>query len=372
MVSKNGKFKCLEVDCDRKFGLKQHLVRHIKDKHAASFDQYIICKRHCKKVFKDQEKYKSHFKNENKKKNQCETCGRCFCDIYKLKSHIKVVHEKVEGRFKCQKCDKTFHYNQNLKTHLKKPCQSDKPKNGEKFQCEPCEKPFDKTSDLQRHLTQVHSGAKKFKCPLCDETFKFLKGLKAHKAKQHNKLFECEKCEFHSHLETDLQTHMTTNHSTKCGYCDEHFTEAIALMNHITQNHPQGSTEHKCKRCVKQFKDENDLESHNETAHTCRKCKGSFDFLKKKTRFCGNCSTYTPDLQEKNFELSVSCHSLVTKNNELSSEIMELREENQTLRQKVQNQHNSAIQCGICNETFTEQWMFDVHFSKLHVLAYGY
>ena len=55
--------------------------------------------------------------NEGKKKFKCELCEKSFTHKRFLKSHVTVVHEKLE-QFKCEICQKTFYREGILANHI--------------------------------------------------------------------------------------------------------------------------------------------------------------------------------------------------------------------------------------------------------------
>ena len=53
-----------------------------------------------------------------KTKRECYLCLKIFSDVFKMKRHIRLVHEK-ERNYKCKQCNKCFGENSGLKNHIK-------------------------------------------------------------------------------------------------------------------------------------------------------------------------------------------------------------------------------------------------------------
>ena len=78
----------------------------------------------------------------------CVQCDKSFPQLYRLKRHIREVHDQEKGH-KCDECDKTFF----------------------------------KVSSLTRHKVSVHDKVRPFACPNCDTRFKDKTALKYHTKK---------------------------------------------------------------------------------------------------------------------------------------------------------------------------------------------
>ena len=80
--------------------------------------------------------------------NECSHCGKIFSQPYRLKRHIREVHDH----------DK-FH------------------------KCEDCNKTFSKIDNLKRHKISVHNKIRPYACLNCDAKFKDKSALKYHSKK---------------------------------------------------------------------------------------------------------------------------------------------------------------------------------------------
>ena len=115
-------YKC--VQCTREFVSEEALMKHVSE--------------HANETAKPVEK-KPIARNlppakDNDVKATCPQCNQTFRRLFNMKTHINRVHNKVKP-YKCDKCDKSFATNSDLKQHL-----------------------------------NTHGEGKLFKCDLCDRT----------------------------------------------------------------------------------------------------------------------------------------------------------------------------------------------------------
>jgi len=79
----------------------------------------------------------------------CLNCGKSFPQAYRLKRHIREVHDKEKL-----------------------------------YRCNECEKEFFKSTSLIRHKISVHEKVRPFGCPNCESRFKDRSALKYHTRKK--------------------------------------------------------------------------------------------------------------------------------------------------------------------------------------------
>ena len=82
-------------------------------------------------------------------KFSCVSCGKSFPQAYRLRRHVREVHDKEKM-----------------------------------YECDECEKKFFKTNSLTRHKISVHDNIRPFSCPNCVSTFKDKSALKYHTKKK--------------------------------------------------------------------------------------------------------------------------------------------------------------------------------------------
>ena len=112
-----------------------------------------ICR--CGKEFSSTESLIDHQLNcKYIEDTECNLCGKRFSDQYIFKTHLKKCIPKVDKKFKCKYCPKSYDYLGSLQRHLnickKKP--AEQPKQKKEFACEFCPKSYGEKSSLDRHL----------------------------------------------------------------------------------------------------------------------------------------------------------------------------------------------------------------------------
>jgi len=195
------RFKCDQ--CDKDFGHKGSLERHIETQHT-TVDK-VACQI-CQKQFANKNSLQYHTKVTHQEKTvPCDECSTMFPTVGILNSHKKSVH--VLGSFKCDQCNKRFK----------------------------------SVINLNGHIRSIH-GEEKFSCDLCDYIGNNMAALKAHKTSVHEKKknWFCELCPFSSYAKTQLKVHMRIH---------------------------TGEKPYQCNKCLTQFRQKNQLTVHHKKAH---------------------------------------------------------------------------------------------------------
>ncbi|KPJ21308.1 Zinc finger protein 816, partial [Papilio machaon] len=110
------------TQCDRRFGIKRDLERHMNRIHL------------------------------NIRPYKCDLCEKAFNNSWCVKKHKKISHEgyKRPYIFPCTMCDKIFDQKSILKSHIRT-------HTGERpFQCTICPAKFTQSSSLGTHTKLVH------------------------------------------------------------------------------------------------------------------------------------------------------------------------------------------------------------------------
>ena len=121
---------------------------------------------------------------------KCERCDKTFATNRNLKRHMSNIHEGHKD-FQCENCHRFFGQKDELKRHKCKDLTNDSMEpenngNNKSFKCERCDKTFTADRNLKRHIYIVHEGNKNFLCELCQKMFGFKQLLERHMKIKHN------------------------------------------------------------------------------------------------------------------------------------------------------------------------------------------
>jgi len=208
--------------CGRKFQRSANLRMH-KKKHKIS-PTPLLCNL-CGSIFQTEFEYKKHNRTHQNEKTRvrkpvdnkpvvsnfsclCNLCGQNFTSKYKYKAHVNRAHIDPDElltcphcpqtfvnvgvldrhitlhlppTFQCDHCDKKFHTNYYLKTHVKRKHVADSEKD---FVCSQCGKGFANKETLEGHLN-MHAGLKPFKCRYCEMCYQNKSNRMAHEKRTH-------------------------------------------------------------------------------------------------------------------------------------------------------------------------------------------
>jgi len=136
MISETSKDK-QAVDDVKSTGREDHQYFQLSERSSPRFRKLL-----------PKEEFNSSSKSSTAASFPCCSCDKSFPQAYRLKRHIREVHDK-EKMFKCEECDKKFF----------------------------------KSNSLVRHKIAVHDKIRPFSCPNCDSRFKDRSALKYHTKK---------------------------------------------------------------------------------------------------------------------------------------------------------------------------------------------
>lgn len=232
--------------CPRMFHFKSQLERHLQihdrleTKVRLKLDLKTLIKRKTKPV------------DELK----CTICSAEFTSRQTWRVHRATAH--VEPRFKCSKCDKSFHFKSRLLTHL-----------------EVHERLDSKSKDVPKirpvKLKQIHKGHS-FPCSVCKVVLRSYNARRYHYSVAHKEpRLKCNKCEKPFHFRSQLARHLQMHENMDLGKMKANIKKKIKPEGHI------------CPVCNVAFKPGNAWRVHSATAHKeprfkCPECAKPFHF----------------------------------------------------------------------------------------------
>lgn len=178
--------KCPECSflCSRKDALKSHIMTM----HQVDRQKIYDCS-HCKKSFYNTSQLNIHIKSvhQNIRNHLCQHCGKGFFTPKDLKIHFARHFEKNEKCLECEavffckvdlqrhvrhkhmpasivcpisECQRKFHTNSQLKTHIKT-----RHENLKEFICNYCGSSFGQYNNMKRHIDSIHKSLRIY-CPI--------------------------------------------------------------------------------------------------------------------------------------------------------------------------------------------------------------
>ena len=164
-----------------------------------------------------------------------------------LKEHLKVPNNfkkkprgrrrqivSVNGKYKCEPCQKTFYNRPTLNRHIKSK------HDGVKYDCDQCDFRAGHQSSLALHILSKHDGVK-YACGQCDSQFTQQGTLKTHIQSKHEGVkYVCDQCDHQATTQSNLTVHVKSKHDGfkySCHQCDYQFTQHSNLIKHMKNKH---------------------------------------------------------------------------------------------------------------------------------------
>ncbi|XP_050518870.1 zinc finger protein 883-like [Diabrotica virgifera virgifera] len=184
----------------------------------------------------------------------CNECGKTFTKLTNLRSH-ETVHK--EARFVCSVCGKIFKKKEGLDLHMRV-------HTGEKpYKCNFCEKAFAHKSDCNTHR-RIHTGERPYSCSICKKSFFCLSSFKKHKrVHTGERPYHCSECKKSFSLRSNLKKHMLVHTGEKpysCSICKKAFSQSRTLKIH--ERIHTGERAYPCSICKKAFSHISTLNKH--------------------------------------------------------------------------------------------------------------
>jgi len=247
--------------CHKEFA---SLDKHIKSKHTPNFVAKEIklfpCD-DCSKTFSTKSALNIHKITAHadaigySAKKYCSLCDKQFSN---LQQHIEVVHNNIKN-YKCQKCQKGFYDNRELRRHHIKylktgECEKETPVGFCKYTCNfpNCEYKSNKKGNMEMHEKSVHLNIK-YSCPECDKQLSSKANLNSHvkhvhdkkivsgtlEKKPYNLKFSCKLCAYTTSRALHLDRHMLSVHSAAAFETVEQVYQASTQNKQVAKNPSQ-------------------------------------------------------------------------------------------------------------------------------------
>ncbi|KAK9874436.1 hypothetical protein WA026_002776 [Henosepilachna vigintioctopunctata] len=199
--------------------------------------------------------------NLNYCQEKCSICSKEFRTIYKLKSHMKVVHQIAVSQFYCQLCDESLEdkdmFTQHRLYHVER---------NELFPCSRCDKHFLTKIKLAKHMLCHDPSSVKLVCTICGENSSKVSTWKRH-----------------------MLTHTTMRPYT-CKQCNKQFI-SLTDLNYHSRAHDAKNC-YVCKVCNRTFSRYSNLQRHSEihgtknsrSAYSCSMCGCTYNYVSSLTR----------------------------------------------------------------------------------------
>ncbi|KYN06478.1 PREDICTED: uncharacterized protein LOC108783042 [Cyphomyrmex costatus] len=150
-----------------------------------------VCCYHCNKTFKTELILRTHIKNTHMEKDpmKCTDCEAIFTSDVRLRHHLMVAHNRLEGTLACPHCPKRFVNQLRLKTHMISHSE-ERP-----YTCEICGFNLKTKIQLIKHHQNRHSDERPLQCRYCPWRCKQVSALVCHERTHTNERpYSCSVC----------------------------------------------------------------------------------------------------------------------------------------------------------------------------------
>ena len=151
------------------------------------------------------ETLETSFRELDKKKSLCNTCGKAMNSYRTLELHAKI-HKGIQ-KHACSSCPRKYNKKIDLENHLRSRHGADP------FTCKVCKKTFMNKFNFTRHVKTCGIPGLKavlpFRCDICSVRCRSTSELKEHKEARHDRVakYPCVKCGVHYRYRTSLRFH---------------------------------------------------------------------------------------------------------------------------------------------------------------------
>ncbi|XP_073836962.1 CTCF [Musca autumnalis] len=255
-------------DCDMSFTTSGELTRHRRYKHTGVKPHKCT---ECDYSSVELSKLRRHIRcHTGERPYQCPHCTYASPDTFKLKRHMRT--HTGEKPYECDICHARFTQSNSLKYHRLIHSVNDKPL----FQCSLCPTTCGRKTDLRLHIQKLHNSDKPYPCKRCGKELPDRYQYKMHvKTHEGEKCFRCTYCPYASISQRHLETHMLIHTDSKpyvCEHCQQCFRQKQLLSRHIKIYHTANyeppkplKKAHACPHCDRSFAFKGNLMRHMES-----------------------------------------------------------------------------------------------------------
>ncbi|ELU03652.1 hypothetical protein CAPTEDRAFT_219140 [Capitella teleta] len=202
-------------ECDSSFKTKFGLTKHIQRQHSKKDSTCPHCRQKVSPKDLSSHIFRSHREPaQHRDTLMCSLCPYMAKQSHSLYLHLWKHHDVQPPdhfkRYECPHCEyKVLSRKSALDDHMRLHLGITP------HQCEECQKTFNSKSRLQNH-SKTH-GERKHGCTQCEKKFSFASNLKSHMltchlAKEADRVWKCELCQYSSKLKGNLRLHLRNTH----------------------------------------------------------------------------------------------------------------------------------------------------------------
>ena len=232
---KNREIVCHLHQTPERFTSRVELDNHMKEKHGTQEGSFNISCCICQKKFLLKNNLLKHLRNVHKQgdgnKHFCPTCGKQFYYKDDLRNHIPVHNGELNFKCAAESCNKAYSTLKALKKHKKLSHEVDL----SSVTCKICNKKLSTKFKLKAHML-VHTNAKPFSCVHCNETFKEKRNVIKHIKLKHLKTGEDAGNAEKKNDELEQEPGETKNQKSENDLCSNLVENNLIVNSNLMEN----------------------------------------------------------------------------------------------------------------------------------------